>query len=141
MTECQSCVAPVTILPNLHRRKYCTCPTTDFALNAGPIVIVKRLDCIRRNALDRWRLALLGICPGCFRHHNGAATIMSSTVTLWAAGAGVPTQPHNLSKLLAPRCRLGQAHRFVGNNSLKAPLNSSAHGEHSSTSTGEFRWN
>lgn len=31
--------------------------------------------------------------------------------------------------------RLGEAYRFVGNNSLKALLNASAHGEHSSAST------
>src|SRR5580698_470629 len=33
------------------------------------------------------------------------------------------------------RCRLGEAYRFVGNNSLEAPLNVSTHGEHSSAST------
>jgi hypothetical protein len=36
--------------------------------------------------------------------------------------------------LLTSRCRLGEACRFVGNNSLKAPLSSLAHGEHSSAS-------
>jgi hypothetical protein len=43
---------------------------------------------------------------------------------------------HNTSLIkIARATRLGQAHRFVGNNSLKAQLNTSAHGEHSSTST------
>ena len=39
------------------------------------------------------------------------------------------------AKLLTSRRRLGEAYRFVGNNSLKAPLNASAHGEYSSAST------
>jgi len=39
------------------------------------------------------------------------------------------------AKLLTSRCRLGEAYRLVGNNSLKAPLNASARGEHSSAST------
>jgi hypothetical protein len=47
MADYQSCVAPASILPNLHGRKYAT-------LNAGPIMILKSLGCIRRNTHDRW---------------------------------------------------------------------------------------
>jgi hypothetical protein len=39
------------------------------------------------------------------------------------------------AKLLTSLCRLVEAYRFVGNNSLKSPLIALPHGEHSSAST------
>jgi hypothetical protein len=44
----------------------------------------------------RWRVSRIS-----------AAKIISSTITLKAAGAGVPTQPHNLSKIARATTQVG----------------------------------